>query len=61
MTMGCIVMAHLLENAMGVQAQVFTVRIPVDVVIAHPDKFGIDGKIITRIALDGAAGHGLAF
>lgn len=51
----------LLENAMGVQSQVCTVGIPVNVIIADSDKLGIDGKVITRITLDSAAGHGLVF
>ena len=46
---------------MGVQSQVCTVGIPVDVIIADSDKLGIDGKVIARITLDSAAGHGLVF
>lgn len=49
----------LLENAMGIEPQVLSIGIRMDVVITNADEFRVQGRRESRLAFDGAAGHGL--
>ena len=44
---------------MGIQPQMLTIRIGMDIVITSTDKLRIDTGRETRVALENATGHGL--